>query len=291
MSIHNNSLSVGSRLAGCSFIHPQLTLAQGLEIIRRLGFINVDIGVGGGNAHYDPTQVAESPEKFAAEVCSELEASGLTANECFTLNFGPPLNSPDESERNQTHDRFVGLCRFAQLAGFRSILLIPGPIHPELGQQASLDLSIAACTDLVPIATAHGVLLNIEADCDSCAHTPEAAAELCRRVSGLGLTLDYSHFICQGIPAERVEQLHQYTRNIHIRQAAPDQIVTDVDKGTIDYADVVQKLEASGYTGLYCIEYLTLGAAARASSPSESRTIAMMNEMQQHLQNLTNLIL
>jgi sugar phosphate isomerase/epimerase len=280
--------STFSRLCGCSFIHPQRTLREGLQLVKSLGLTHVDIGVGGGNAHFDPIEVAENPAQFADEVRRETEHFSLTPNECFTLNFGVPINTPDANERQKTRSLFRGLCNFAKRAQCKSILLIPGPIYPDLGASLSLDLAALALTDLVSIADEYNVQLNIEADYESCANTPEAAKELCERVPGLGLTLDYSHFIYQKIPPEKVAILHPYTRHIHIRQATPGNIVTDVDDGIIDYTNVISQLEKLGYNGLYCIEYLSLDADKRTFAISEKRTQNMICKMQKIFTGLTN---
>jgi sugar phosphate isomerase/epimerase len=175
------------------------------------------------------------------------------------------------------------LCNFAKRAQCKSVLLIPGSIYPELGASGSLDLAALALVDLVSIAGEYNVQLNIEADYESCANTPEAAKELCERVPRLGLTLDYSHFIYQNIPPERVAILHPYTRHIHIRQAASGRIATDVDEGTIDYGKIISQLEKSGYNGLYCIEYLSLNKDKSTFARSEKRTKKMICEMQKYI--------
>jgi sugar phosphate isomerase/epimerase len=195
----------------------------------------------------------------------------LQPNECFVLNFGWPINSPDAARRDETARLFGGLCRFAAAAGFASILLIPGPVHPRLGPEKSLDLSVAALDKLAKMVAEHGLRLHVEADVDSCANTPEAAEELCRRAGDLFLTLDYSHFICQGIEAARIERLHPHTRHLHIRQAAPGRLVAPVEEGTIDFGRVLRQLEAGGYRGLYCIEYL--------NDEPEARTAAMVERL------------
>jgi sugar phosphate isomerase/epimerase len=273
--------STFGRLCGCSFVHPERTLREGLQLVKGFGLAHVDIGVGGGNAHFDPIEVAKNPAQFADEVRRETECFSLTPNECFTLNFGTPINTPDVNARQKTRLLFHGLCNFAMRAQCKSVLLIPGPIYPELGASGSLDLAALALVDLVLIAGEYNVQLNIEADYESCVNTPEAAKELCERVPGLGLTLDYSHFIYQNISAQRIAILHPYTRHIHIRQAAPGNIVTDVGNGIIDYANVISQLEKSGYNGLYCIEYLSLDADKSTFTISEKRTQNMIWEMQQ----------
>jgi sugar phosphate isomerase/epimerase len=185
-------------------------------------------------------------------------------NECFTLNFGPPINDPDGATRKETRIHFAGLARFAANAGFHSLLLLPGPVHPHLGAQRSLDLAVEAFKPLVELAGAQGVRLHVETDCESCAKTPQAAAELCERVPGLKLTLDYSHFIFLGHTQEEVECLHRYTAHVHVRQAAPGMIVEHVDRGSIDYGRAVRSLADSGYMGLFAVEYLACREADEA---------------------------
>jgi sugar phosphate isomerase/epimerase len=254
-----------SRLCGCSFAHPDQTLAQGLEWVARHGFSHADLGVGGANGHFKPIEVAENPEIFAAQVYREAQRLGLHLNECFVLNFGWPINTPDLARRRETLRLFPGLCRFAAAAGCCSILLIPGPVHLHLAPDQSLELAAVALEELVQIASAHNLRLHVEADLDSCANSPETADALCRRVKDLFLTLDYSHFICQGIDAARIERLHPYTGHLHIRQAAPGKLAAPVDEGTIDFARVLGQLDAAGYKGLYCIEYLSVDVEQRTA--------------------------
>jgi sugar phosphate isomerase/epimerase len=216
-------------------------------------------------------EVALHPESFARQVLEKTGRLGLQPNECFVLNFGWAINSPDLAQRRETARLFPGLCRFAAAAHFASILLIPGPVHSELGPEKSLDLSVAALGDLAEIAADHGLRLHMEADVDSCANTPELADDLCRRTKNLFLTLDYSHFICQGIDPARVERLHPHTRHLHIRQATPGRLVAPADAETIDFGRVLSQLEASGYRGLYCIEYL--------NDEPEARTVAMVERL------------
>jgi sugar phosphate isomerase/epimerase len=268
-----------SRWCGCSFVHSRQSLAQGLQLARSFGFDTVDIGVGGANRHFDPIEVAQSPWYFAEEVRCETEKFDLLPNECFALNFGEPINTPDLEQRCRTVALFKGLCQFARQARFNSVMLLAGPIHQGLGPERSLDLAVEAYSELVEIAAEHNLQLNVEADSESCVHTPAAAEELCQRVPGLGLTLDYSHFISQGIEQGEVECLHPFTRHIHIRQAAPGQIVTDVESGTIDFARVLQSLNEAGYQGLFCIEYLSLNPTPQARQQAEDRTLAMHREL------------
>jgi sugar phosphate isomerase/epimerase len=275
-----------NRLCGCSFIHAHQTLREGLELAKSFGFSRVDIAVGGGNAHYDILEVAQNPARFADEVRRESEALQLQINECFALNFGAPINTPSAMQRNQTRELFRGLCDFAARAKFQSVMLIAGPEHDGLSPEYSRLQAPTALNELVQIAGEKDLLLNLEADCDSCVSTPEAARELCERVPNLGLTLDHSHFICQGIEPARIEVLYPFARHVHVRQSAPSQIVAPVNKGIVDFPDVLQKLSACGYDGLFCIEYLALTPDENASREAETQTFAMKELLGEILENL-----
>lgn len=281
---------MNTRIIGSTFVYPHRTLEEGLQTARNFGFRIVDVGVGGSNGHIDPVQVAQKPEHTAEQFRSTLQRFGMVPNECFTLNFGPPINSLDPPTRFASRALFSGLAKFAQAAGFKSILLIPGPIHEKLGQEKSLNLAIEALQPLVEIADSHDVSLHVEADCESCARTPEAAEELCTRVPGLKLTLDYSHFIFLGFSRREVERLHPFTGHVHARQASAGRIVELVESGAIDYARVLQSLDEYNYDGLYCVEYLSCEETDECGVDVAIETPKMITELERLLDNAGNRI-
>lgn len=275
---------MNSRLCGCSFIRQGFSASQGLALARRLGFINIDIGIGGGNAHFDPQAVGANPDPFAEIVLHEVDRLGVQLNECFLLNFGWPINSPDPGLRQKSNELFPGVCHFARSVGCRSVLVIPGPLHVDFGIEQSVEWSIGVLQEMVATALDYGLFLNFEPDVESFAKTPEVADELCQRIPGLGLTLDYSHFVCQGIDPSRIALLHRHVRHVHIRQAVPSRIATDFDKGIINYPGIFHQLESIGYSGLYCIEYLALARTEEAGLEAEGRTVVARLQCEHYLE-------
>ncbi|MCC6422640.1 MAG: sugar phosphate isomerase/epimerase [Phycisphaerales bacterium] len=273
---------MNERLCGCSFISPGLTAAQGMALVQRLGFAHVDVGLGGANANFDPIRVAENPSGYARQVREDADRLKLTLNECFLLNFGWPINAPDVELRRRTGRLFSGLCQFASQAGFKSVMVIPGPVHPGCTQEESLSISVDVLRGLVGIASDAQLRLNVEPDVDSCVHTPEMALRLCHEVNGIVLTLDYSHFVCQGIDQKRVDSLLSFVRHMHVRQASVGRIVVDVDAGEIDYPLILSKLERVGYPGLFCVEYLALDDSPKATREAERRTGDMIGQLNQY---------
>src|SRR5262245_35415302 len=114
------------RLAGCSFVFPGRSLEDGIRQVAVQGFRWVDVGIGGVNGHLSPIEAARNPEIWASAVGEVAARHGVRLAECFTVNFGWPINDPDPDARKETQTLFSGLAAFAQAAGFRSILLLPG---------------------------------------------------------------------------------------------------------------------------------------------------------------------
>lgn len=225
-------------------------------MVHEFGFEIIDLGVCLGNTQIHPVQASEKPERTASEAMRVLDRMSLQPDECFVLDFGEPINHPDESVRKETRRRFPGLVKFASLVGCRSIMLIPGIVHPSLEKDKSFDLSVRELRELVKISSDDGVLLNVEPCEPSVAQAPQDAIRLCQEVPGLGLTLDYSHFIDPGYQQSELEPLHRFARHFHARQAARGKRVETVEKGTIDFSRIISLLRRLNYEGTLAVEYV-----------------------------------
>jgi len=208
---------------GCSFAFGPKPLEEAAQIIRELGFQVIDLGVCLGNTQINPYEAAERPIAVADRVNRILGEIDLLPGECFVLDFGQPINHPDPGVRSETRRRFKPLTRFARLVGCPSLMLIPGVVHQPWGLQASYDLAVQELRQLGEMAEDNAVHLNVEVCEPSVAQDPQDAARLCRDVPGLGLTLDYSHFIDPGYSQSEVETLHPFARHFHARQGSTKQ--------------------------------------------------------------------
>ena len=273
------------KVGGCSFAFGPNSLQDAAQILKRFGFAVVDLGVcSTENTQLDPVLTAEGPQKWADHVLRILSDGELELNECFTLDFGDPVNHPDPAVRSRTTRLFQGLVSFAQRIGCRSVMLIPGIVHPELGWERSFDLAVRELSALSKIATEEGIRLNIEACEPSVAEKPQDANRLCQEVPELGLTLDYSHFIDPGHSQDEVEILHQHARNVHIRQAAPGKRVACVDNGTIDFERVVSLLRKENYEGVLAVEYVDCPQTTACGVDVLTETPKMKRELERLLE-------
>jgi sugar phosphate isomerase/epimerase len=187
------------------------------------------------------------------------EIAGIGVADLFpTFGVGfrdRPVNTPDPAMRAANRTRFRAFVEFARLVGASGITLLPGVVFEELGPERSFELSCEALTELVEIGRGAGLRVSVEAHLESVVELPERALALVQAVPGLQFTLDYSHFIAGGVPAERVHPLIPYAGHFHARQAAPGHLQRAHDQGVIDFGDILRRLADAGYDGYLCVEY------------------------------------
>jgi sugar phosphate isomerase/epimerase len=75
------------------------------------------------------------------------------------------------------------------------MLTVPVLSVPAAAKGSDLPAEVARLTDWVKVARSEGVILTVETHSDTLTADPAGAVELCRRVPGLGLTLDPSHYV------------------------------------------------------------------------------------------------
>src|SRR5690242_4309548 len=122
-------------IGGCSFSFGPKPLHETLQILKNFGFDIVDVGVCPGNTQIHPVEAARKPERTAATVKDALHEMNQRPEECFVLDFGEPINHPENGVRERVQSLFPGLVRFAALVGFRSVMLIPGIVYPSMGSE------------------------------------------------------------------------------------------------------------------------------------------------------------
>ena len=159
------------------------------------------------------------------------------------------------------HEHFDidGITTFARKAGFESVMMIPGHVHDELGQtpEEAFCTSVEELRGMVAVAGEKQLGCNIEPCVGSIAAQPADAMRLVEEVAGLGLTLDYAHQVQLGLGHEDIEVLHPLARHFHAKQSAPGAFQARPDEGSIDFGRLIRKLQADGYDGVICVEFVT----------------------------------
>ncbi|MCL4231869.1 MAG: sugar phosphate isomerase/epimerase [Dehalococcoidia bacterium] len=227
-------------------------------MIADLGLEGVDISISPRHAQLDPAAVLEDPSGQAANVSRLVRAAGLLVADVFVLTgFGPSVlsvNARTANERQQARRQFDALLQFAVQAGAPGMTVLPGEPwndDPETG------LAVAAeeLAWRAQQASAEGLGLSFEPHAISNVRTPDSVLALLDRSAGVGLTLDYSHFVSLGITEEAVDPLLPHARHFQARQASPGHLQATARTGVINFPRIIHALIAHGYVGWFGIEY------------------------------------
>jgi sugar phosphate isomerase/epimerase len=248
-----------ARLSCADSAFPKLSHHAALMVIRDLEFPAVDICVFAGFEHTPPDAVAGDPAAAADSVRRRLERLELKVSDVFAIlgtSFDAlAVNHPDAGVRQESFECFERIAEFAARIGSPGMTILPGVTCQGVPLAESLSLAGAELQRRAVRARELGLRLSIEPHYGSLAETPARALELLDQAPDLALTLDYSHFVFQGISQANVDMLIPSARHLHLRQAAPGVMQARAREGTIDFRRLIAALGDSGYDGALAVEY------------------------------------
>jgi sugar phosphate isomerase/epimerase len=248
------------KLAACDYTFPKLQWEQTLRIARELGVEAVDLALFAGRSHLDIQEVFADVPRAARRVTEALSANGLRIADAF----GQPgrvfeenaVNHPEASVRQAAAEFFYRLLEFALRCNGSHMSLLPGVHFPTESEGDSLRRSADELAWRVEAAAKVGVTLSVEPHLGSLIPTPQTASRLLDMTPGLTLTLDYGHFIYQGIPDADIEPLMARTSHFHARGACPGKLQSTMGENTIDFDGVLRAMQKVKYQGFVVLEYV-----------------------------------
>jgi sugar phosphate isomerase/epimerase len=248
------------KLAACDYTFPKLQWEQTLRIARELGVEAVDVGLFAGRSHLDIQDVFTDLPRAARRVTEALNANGLRIADAFgqpgTVFEENAVNHPEGSVRQVATEFFYRLLEFALRCNGSHMSLLPGVHFQTESEEDSLRRSVDELAWRVEAAAKVGVTLSVEAHLGSLIPTPQAASRLLDLTPGLTLTLDYGHFIYQGIPDAAIEPLLARTSHFHARGACPGKLQSTMAENTIDFDGVLRAMRKVNYRGFVVLEYV-----------------------------------
>jgi len=214
-------------------------LEQALRTIAELEFGKVDIALHEKGPHLRP--------------CEVVKDVGLALQR---IRIGPSLSPAAFDVEIETADeteywrQLRAICHLARLS-MVSVLTIP-----VASAGSGLDAEVKRLTSLVQLAGAEGIVLAAETRIGTLTEYPDSAVELCKRVPGLALTLDPSHYIAGPHQGKSYDQVYPYVRHIHLRDTGrnPEQFQVCVGQGEVEYGRIVAQLSRRGYDRLLTVE-------------------------------------
>ena len=249
-----------AKFACADFTFPLLSHAHALDLIANLGFRGVDIGLFEQRSHLWPSREFKNVRASARRLKRALADRGLVAADIFLQmrpDFTPyAINQPDARRRRKARDWFLRTLEYAEAAGSRHVTTLPGVVFAQEGRAASLARSVDELGWRVEESRAAGLVFGTEAHVGSIVPTPATAADLVRRVPGLTLTLDYTHFTRIGVPDRRIEPLVRHASHVHMRGACRGRLQCNLRQNTINYPRMLAAMNKAGYRGWIGVEYI-----------------------------------
>ncbi len=207
------------------------SLSDALRTIRELRFAKADLAVHDAGPHLTPAEVAADPGRVAAR----LKRANLPFA-AFHFDVADPAGADA-----RTHLRAV--CRLARTLAVPVVTCAAAPVGSDLAAE------VMRLSEWVAVAEGEGVILSVETHGDTVTADPAGAAELCRRVPGLGITLDPSHYLTGPHAGQNYDMLFPFVRHTRLRDSGrkPELFQVRVGQGEIEYGRIVTQLARCKY--------------------------------------------
>ena len=150
------------------------------------------------------------------------------------------IGCPDAAEARV---QFRAVCRLARVS------TVPLVTVPAAAAGSDFDAEVRRLTAWGKVAETEGVILTVETHGATVTADPFGAAELCRRVPGLALTLDPSHYHVGPHGAVDYDSLYPHVRHVRLRDTGrtPDQFQVRIGQGELEYGKFVSLLDRARY--------------------------------------------
>jgi sugar phosphate isomerase/epimerase len=273
------------RFSCADFTFPLLPHEKALRLIKLLGINAVDLGFFVGRSHLRPEHAFGNGAGAAKAVSALLSDLGLELADVF-LQTGAdpdidPANHPEQSVRNKTRDLFKSAIEVAHATGCHHLTGLPGVSHAGVSDADSFALAADEASWRAAEANRAGVVYAVEAHVGSICPSPETTLEFLQRSQGVTLTLDYGHFIYQGMTNESVHALLPYASHFHARAGCKGRLQALLKNNAIDFASILAGLRQAAYKGFICLEYVWVDWEHCNEVDNVSETILLRDHLSQ----------
>ena len=112
-------------------------------------------------------------------------------------------------------------------------------------------------------------MLTLETRIGTLTEAPAMTVELCKRVKGLGLALDPSHYFVGPNNARSFDSVFPYVRHVRLRDTGrgPEQFQVRVGQGQIEYGRIVSQLIRYHYDRALTVDIRDIPDAPYAMEP------------------------
>jgi sugar phosphate isomerase/epimerase len=215
------------------------SLEEALRIIAELQFNKFDVAIHETGGQLKPSEVAKDVHAAATRL---RYGPGLAPSA-----FSVEIEAPTQEEYDR---QFQAVCRLARISSVALVTL------KAASTGSGLDAEVERLTRLVNIAAAEGIQVTVSTLTGTLTEDPDIAVALCKRVPGLGLTLDPSHYTAGPNQGKSYDQVFPYVRHVHLRDTGrgPNQFQVRVGQGEVEYGRIVSQLNRQHYNRLLTVD-------------------------------------
>lgn len=230
----------GTVFVACSTLcftkHP---LDRALRLIGELEFNKLDVAIDERGPHLKPSEVAADVALAAQRIRIGPSLSPAA--------FSVEIEAADSEDYRR---QLKAICHLARISHVSLITI------PAAANTSRADEEVRRLAGLVHLTETEGILLTVETRMGTLTEIPDQAAELCRQVPGLGLTLDPSHYISGPNRGASYDQVYPFVRHVHLRDTGrePGHFQVRVGQGQIEYGRIIAQLARYHYNRLLTVE-------------------------------------
>jgi len=209
----------------------KLSLEDALRSIREMHFAKADLAIHANGPHLTPSDLlADSPR-----IAQRLRAANLPLA-AIHLDIG---SCDTEDARAQLR----AAARLARVSATPLVTVSAAAVGSDF------DAEVIRLKEWVRIVEADGIILAVETHAATVTGDPLGAIELCRRVPGLGITLDPSHYHVGPHGIRDYDAVYPHVRHVRLRDSGSrsDQFQVRVGQGEIEYGRIISQLERCRY--------------------------------------------
>jgi sugar phosphate isomerase/epimerase len=254
-----------------------------LDLVASLGVEGVDLFLAGNRSIVRPEQIRGDVVGQAERISRDLRAVGLTVSDLFVIPWTDlqtmAPNSPEPEQRKASRGLFLDMVELARRVGAPGMTVLPGIHWPGESYEHSLERASLELGWRAERARSEGLRFSVEPHVGSVVPTPAQALQLVEATPGLELTLDYSHFVRQGMAEEEADGLIPFARHVHVRGATSARVQASLRTSSIDFERMLRALAAGGYDGYLTLEYVWLRWEGCDECDNLSETILLRDRL------------
>jgi sugar phosphate isomerase/epimerase len=214
---------------------PGLSLTEALERLVDLEFVNIEIDISESSDQIKPSWVTQNLSA-AIDMCN-------ATNRLTVVSYRLDI----EGSNAEYLEQFEACCKLAKAT---KVVILTVPSSP-LGMPFNEE--VERFKALVRIADSQGVRVGMHSQSGRIAEDPDTVMVMCQHVSGLGLTLDPSHYIYRRNTPAKLDRILRFVQHVYLRDTTKESLQVRVGQGLIEYGRLISQLEKVDYTRALCV--------------------------------------